>query len=99
MPDALHGDTGPASPFFMCVYVCVCLCVSLCLFCYVEAVLYMSASAYTVYSHVECILIYPYKYLMCVRVHVCVHFHVCFQDKPHRARCEHEKAAGGGLKD
>lgn len=30
---------------------------------------------------------------------MCVCLYVCFQNEPHRARCEHEKAAGGGLED
>lgn len=30
---------------------------------------------------------------------VCVCLRLCFQDEPHGARCEHEKATGRGLKD
>lgn len=36
---------------------------------------------------------------MLYTIFVCFCLYVCFQDEPHGTRCEHEKAAGGGLED
>lgn len=45
---------------------------------------------------IEIILIYA-VYHICV--FFCERLYVSFQDEPRGARCEHEKAAGGGLED
>ena len=86
MPDALHGDTVPASS--VCVFVCVLLCR-----CW--TVCYLGPLCTTVNSCFKCALIYA-SYNICVVVFI-VNFG--FQGEPHRARCEHEKAAGGGPED
>lgn len=83
MPDALHGDTVSAS---LCVYVFVLLCK-----CCMQVCLYISVNIF-----VECILIHALYHICIVS---CVHFYLCLQDESHRARCDHEKAAGGGLED